>query len=76
MGLRSDLTSPVRIWPTQPALHFCGPKSDLSGHLICVVFASQAEVSGIWTHWPSFLVNQESVAVRAGVLLVYSSFAG
>lgn len=68
--------SPVRIWPTQPVLHICDPKSDLSGSLTYVVFALQVEVSGIWTHLPSFLVSQGFIAVQADVLFTgVKSFA-
>lgn len=70
------LTGPVRIWPTQPVLHICDPQSDLSGHLTSVVFALQVEVSGIWTHLPSLLVNQGFIVVQAEVLFTgVKSFA-
>lgn len=58
------LTSPVRIWPTQPVLHICDPQSDLPGNLTYEVFALQVKVSGIWTHLPSLLVNQGFIAVQ------------
>jgi hypothetical protein len=55
---------------THPTLQIPPPR-DLSGNPIYVVDDLQAEVSRVWIYLPSFLVNQEFIAVQASIHFAY-----